>query len=107
MSGYPDIVASRLGRLGPGASFLPKPFTIDELLQAVRKALASRVGAARLSDAAGHGPGAHEASLVHSTLAARPAVVDRRWLPPPFKRLPAGPSFTPRGCRSRDAPCGR
>jgi len=46
MSGYPDTVASRLGRLGPGASFLPKPFTIDELLQAVRKALASRVGAA-------------------------------------------------------------
>ena len=46
MSGYPDTVATRLGRLGSGASFLPKPFTIDELLQAVRKTLASRVGAA-------------------------------------------------------------
>jgi len=46
MSGDPDTVASRLGRLGPGASFLQKPFTIDELLQAVRKALASGVGAA-------------------------------------------------------------
>jgi len=46
MSDYPDTVASRLGRLGPGASFLQKPFTIDELLEAVRKALASRVGAA-------------------------------------------------------------
>ena len=46
MSGYPDTVASRLGRLGPGAPFLQKPFTIDQLLQAVRKTLASRVGAA-------------------------------------------------------------
>jgi hypothetical protein len=46
MSGYPDTVAGRLGRLGPGAPFLQKPFTIDQLLQAVRKTLASRVGAA-------------------------------------------------------------
>src|SRR5207249_323783 len=32
--------------LVPGDPFLQKPFTIDQLLQAVRKTLASRVGAA-------------------------------------------------------------
>src|SRR5881296_1860658 len=93
MSGYPDTVASRLGRLGPGASFLPKPFTIDELLQAVRKALASRVGGRGPGSLMPRAtaPGAHEASPARSTLASRRAVVDRTSerpaQPGPLKRL--------------------
>jgi CheY-like chemotaxis protein len=44
MSGYTDDEIFRRGLAVPGAVFLAKPFTRDELLDAVRTALGSRAG---------------------------------------------------------------
>ena len=43
MSGYSEDMAFRQGKLHPEAAFLPKPFSIDELLSKVRVVLRSRV----------------------------------------------------------------
>jgi DNA-binding NtrC family response regulator len=40
-SGYPDGEIARRGLLAPGAAFIPKPFTPEALVTAVRRAIAA------------------------------------------------------------------
>lgn len=44
MSGYMGDVVERQGLVEPGVNFLPKPFTVEELLRVVRKAAGGSTG---------------------------------------------------------------
>jgi two-component system, cell cycle sensor histidine kinase and response regulator CckA len=44
MSGYTEDAFSKTRQLKESASFLPKPFSADDLLQAVSKSLRKRTG---------------------------------------------------------------